>query len=43
MVTAMMTIALVFIVTSSINAPSSIATSEKGRQTGGFYTQHLEM
>jgi hypothetical protein len=35
--TAMMTIALVFIVASSSNAPSSIGDLEKDEQAGGFY------
>jgi len=38
----MMTIALVFIVTSSIYAPSSIADLEKGRRAGGFYARLFE-
>jgi hypothetical protein len=33
----MMTIALVFIVTSSINVPSSLVDLEKDEQAGGFY------
>jgi hypothetical protein len=41
--TTMMTIALVFIVTSSINALSSIADLEKDEQAGGFYARLFEM
>jgi hypothetical protein len=41
--TARMIIALVFIVTSLINAQSSTAASEKGRRAGGFYAWGFEM